>query len=124
MLGREAGKLLDATDYVATQASRRAMSLGAWAVPFCYRKECHRLINARQNEADILKDEEDTLRGIAGMTFQALRGQIPVRIEVIQTIAHAIGPTLHEDSTYSKALGDPHKAEVLNRIAPLHDENR
>ena len=66
-------------------------------------------------------DEKSMVGGLGTMAIMAYRGDIPVKIEVIQAIAEAVGPTLHDASGYNVAI-DPHTAQVCETLAPLHAE--
>jgi hypothetical protein len=122
LIAEATGKVLDVTEAQVVRAAETAMSIGAWAIPFCYRMDCHRLINSQRHKPNVRLEEKTMVGGIGTMAIMAHRGDIPVKIEVIQAIAEAVGPTLHDDSGYNVAI-DPHTAQVCEKLAPLHNQD-
>jgi hypothetical protein len=123
MLGRGAGKLFDATDYVATQAGRRVESLGSWVVPFCYRRTYGRIARVEPTVADERAGDEDMVRTIGTMAMYVRSREIVPGTEEVQVLARAIGQSLRHGIDYGHVF-DPHQTVFLKHYAPLHIEEK
>jgi hypothetical protein len=121
LIAEATGKVLDVTETGVVKAAETAMSIGAWAIPFCYRMDCHRRIGEAQKILDDPELNSRIVRGIGDLAMLAHCGEIPVETEVIQNIAKAVGPRLHGKGY--KDEFDPHSASLLEYVAPLHETN-
>ncbi|MEO6513139.1 MAG: hypothetical protein ABIR37_00485 [Candidatus Saccharimonadales bacterium] len=111
--------MLDLTEAGVVRAAETAVSLGSWVVPFCYRRECARLVENDYTEPKVRRKDEGIVRTIGDMAMIVCRRDIPVETEVIQGIAGAAGPKLHGVG-YQDVFA-PHEVALLEKLAPLHD---
>ena len=121
MIAKVAGKLLDVTETGAFKAADTCLKLGAWVVPFCYRRECARIIRQEHDELEARIEEEGIVKSIGTMALRAHCGKLPIDMEEVQNIARIVGPSL-ERATYQDVF-NPHESTLLEHVAPLHDAN-
>lgn len=122
MIGQVTGKILDVTETGVVKAADGCMKLGAWVVPFCYKRECARIIKEDQDAATEHEAEVEIVAGIGQLALRARCGKAPLGLEVVQNIARLAGPAL-QSADYEDAAFNPLEIKWLEHVAPLHDEN-
>ncbi len=90
-----------------------AVSLGAWFHPKSYQKMCEQL--QARHEMGVTRDE-DIVRGMGALVMGVHRGQIPLDMSIIESMAEVVRPGLRRG--YYDVF-DPHTARVLENVVPL-----
>ena len=93
------------------------VNTSAWVYPPSYQKMCERLVEERQRGPQ--PHEQSILSGLGEIMIMSARGIIDVEKQHVHDILDEIRPHLNADIGYLDVI-DPHKATVLDRIAPLN----
>ena len=95
-----------------------AVSLGAWFDPGCYQRQCKYL----QERVGITQEgREDIVAGIGQIVMGTVQGNLKVDLRNLRKVIEEVRPNLG-DVDYDDKF-DKTTAEVIEKLAPLHDEN-
>ena len=104
--------------YVGRRVGDALIDVGSWTVPVCYQEKCRRL---EARDTFTYEQEECIVAGVAEIALGSLQGRLRVDLRTLHELVQSLRPEIH-DVDYS-TVRDPHTAEVLEKILPLHEDN-